>query len=743
MNIPANTGSQTAPTTDQETLVLGDLVRLFIDQIWWIIGITAVVFLLALAYVTVATPIYSADSLVQVEQQDSSSTLPGISSAAGSFGGATLPTEAEMQVMKSRRVLAPVVHDFKLEFVATPNVFPILGRIAQHFHKPGNLARPWFGLNSYAWGGEILDLETLNVPSYLENQPLMLTVLDANRYQLSGKDGGILLTGTVGTAAQGNGVTVVIKKLLANPGTKYTLVRSNELDAINGFASGLTIAEMGKQTGVVQISRNGADPALTASMTNAVARSYLEQHVEEKQAEASRMLDFLNGELPRLKADLEAAEAKLSAYQKQSGSFQPSTEANLYLQGQIQYEQQIAQLKLQEAGLLQRYTREHPMVIAIENQIAQTTAQKNVFEQRFRDIPNHEVNALGLQRDAKVSEDIYVAVLNKLQELSLTRAGQLGNVRILDQSLTPSDPIKPKKGLIEIASIVLGLIVGMLFVFTRKMLLVGIEDPDAIESKIGLPMLGAVPLNAVQLRWDSVLKRNSGARREILARSLPKDPAVEALRSFRTSLQFSLLDAPNKIVSFSGPVPGTGKSFVSVNIATLLAEAGMKVLLIDADMRRGHLNDYFNAQRGPGLSELLAGKVDSASVINSTDITGLSTIWTGAIPDNPAELLTGPRAAAILTGLESSFDIVLIDTPPVLAVTDASIISAIAGSSLLVFRSGMHSEREVTYAIKKLTSAGARVVGGVFNAIPSRVAKAGKYGGGNYHYVYQYDSEAK
>jgi tyrosine-protein kinase Etk/Wzc len=511
------------------------------------------------------------------------------------------------------------------------------------------------------------------------------------------------------------------------------------LDAIAGLALDVKVTELGKQTGVIQMVMTGRSPTRITALVNAIADSYLEQHLARKQEEASRMLIFLDGELPHLKAQLQAAEERLSAYQQKSGTFRPSEEAQIYLQGAIEYGRQISALRLQETQLLERFTRTHPAVQTMEQQIAQVTAQMNAFQARFRNIPTNEANSLGLQRDVTVSQETYVLLLSKVQELQLTRAGTLGNVRILDRSLRPAVPIKPNKGLVTGASVFLGLILGILFVFIRRSVTVGIEEPNDIERLFGLPVMGSIPLNPVQVRWDEIFKKEKGGRRPILASAMPHDPAIEALRSFRTSMQFALAGAPNKLLLFSGPAPGTGKSFILINLATILAEAGQRVLLVDADMRRGHLNDYFGKPRFPGLSEVLAGDVPAAEAINQTDIANLWTMWSGSVPDRPSELLTGPTTRKMFTALEEDFDVVIIDTPPVLAVTDATIISGFAGSTFMVLRSGMHSEREIEETIKRLSQSGGRLVGGIFNAVQSRLAKSGRYSSGNYHYVYHYD----
>lgn len=733
-----------APGSDQEPLVLGNLLGILLSKFWWILGITAVIVALAAAYVYTATPIYSANAVVQVEQPDgSSSPLTPTASMASSLSGGTLPTPAEIEVLQSRDVLAPVVQQYKLAFSVTPQTLPVIGKIASLLATPGEPAAPWLGLNRYAWGGEIADVSSVDVPQRYENKKLTLLAEGGDHFVLMGPNNEMLADGRVGQPVHEGDVQITVKRLVANAGTRFTVVRQNELDAVQAFGSRMSVSEQGKQTGVISIALKGADPAMTAVLANAVADSYLRQHMERKQEEASRMLTFLDGELPRLRAQLGDAETKLSQYQQASGSFQPSQEAQLYLQGSIEYDRQLAQLRLQRIMLLQQYMPDHPSVVALEQQIGQIEAQKAVFEKRFHGMPVDEVNAMSLQRDVKVSQDVYELLLSKVQELSLTRAGMLGNVRILDRALRPANPIKPNKPLVLSGAVMMGLILGSLFVLARKRMTVGIEEPEVIEERFGVPVLGAIPLNADQLRWDQRYDRAGNGRRTILAKSTPKDTAVESLRSFRTSLQFALADAPNNLLSFVGPIPGTGKSFVSINVATLLAEAGQRVLLIDADMRRGHLNEYFGKPRLPGLSEMLSGDMTPAQVINETDINNLSVIWTGNLPDNPSELLGAASTRTMLQALGNDFDVVIIDTPPVLAVTDATLIGSIVGTSFLVLRSGMHSEREVTAAIKQMTQRRSHLIGCVFNAMPSRVARYGKYSGGHHHYVYRYEVETK
>nr|WP_133649443.1 polysaccharide biosynthesis tyrosine autokinase [Paraburkholderia flava] len=708
--------------TEEEDVVLGQLLQVIIDDIWWLIAIAAAIVAMAVFYCYIAKPVYSADAHVRVEQSDSTSqaltqTQTG---AAITSGSTSLPTDAEIEIIKSRGVVAPVVQQCKLNFSVSPKTLPLLGSLAARLAKPGEPARPWFGLGSYAWGGEVADVDSVEVAPALEGQKMTMTALGNDRYRLQAPNGTELLTGEVGQPAQGGGVSILVNKLVARPGTQFNVMRANDLDAITAFQSAIQVTEQGKSTGVIQISLENGDPARAAMIANALAQSYLREHVATKQADASKMLDFLQSEEPRLKSDLERAEAALTAYQSKSGSINASDEAKVYLEGSVQYEQQISATRLQIASLQQRYGEDHPMLKAAREQLAELEAQRTKYSDRFRDLPATEVKAVQLQRDAKVAEDIYVLLLNRVQELSVQKAGTGGNVHIVDAALRPGAPIKPKKTLIVSAAAILGLIVGTGFVFLRRNMFKGIDDPEHIERTFHLPVYGLVPMSAQQAVLEQAVERGGDRQRAVLATARPKDVCIESLRSLRTSIQFTLLDARNRVIVLTGPMPGVGKSFLTVNLGVLLAHSGKRMLMIDGDMRRGALERHIGGPQENGLSELLSGQISLEEAIRPTDVDGLNFISCGRRPPNPSELLMSPRLPQYLEGLAKRYDVVLIDTPPVLAVTDASIIGGYAGSTFFVMRSGMHSEGEIGDALKRLKVAGVHVQGGIFNAMPAR-----------------------
>jgi tyrosine-protein kinase Etk/Wzc len=776
-------------SSSDEDAVMRDLLRMVMDQIWWVIGIAASVILAAVLYTKIATPIYSADALLQVDaQSNNNGNAQAQNSASLMPTVGPMRTDAEIEIIKSRAVVEPVVEQFKLNFTTSEKSVPVLGKISALFARPGHPLGTAFGLDSYAWGGEQFEVQSITVPKPLEGARLTLRALEHGRYELTDAFGQQILTGVAGEEAEAGGVSLFVKTLVARPGTEFYVTRYNQLDAVTGLAAGLQVTEKGRDTGVVQLSYTGADPHAITDIANAVAKSYLKQRTERAQEEASRMLSFLNGELPRLREEVKRTETALSEYQSKVGSFsfQPTQEAGVYLAGGLDYDKQLGTLRIQRAQLLQRFTEASQEVQQVDAQIAAMTREKKRFEDHFASLPSSERNAIALQRDAKVAGEIYVTLLNKTQELSISRAGTIGNVHIIDEALLPSQPVRPKSTLIISAGTLLGVISGILFAFCRRTFFTGVADPEFVERRFHLPIFGSIAFSPEQARSDrqlsamrsaalpaprstptevpavadepsgvmQLLRRRPAGEvpvgtqtvigsgrtpiRPLLVKTHPYDTTVEGLRGLRATLQFGLLDAPNRIVAITSPAPSDGKSFLCANLAALMAESGKRVLLIDADLRRGRLAHYLGRSPDGGLTELLTGQADLEAVARATGVDGLHFIAAGAYPPNPSEILTSSRFSEILARFEQEFDLVIVDTPPLLAVADAAVVANIAGSTVLVMRSGAHTEGHVADALKKLRRARARVVGGVMNAVPLKSHNRN----GTYDYAYAYTYSA-
>ena len=539
------------------------------------------------------------------------------------------------------------------------------------------------------------------------------------------------------------------------------------LDAIKRFSNNLKVSDKVKDTGLVQIAYTDSHPGMAADVANAISEQYMATAVAAKQRNDTATLAFINHELPRLHAELEKAEQAQSAYQTNAQSMQPTTEAQAYLQGGIDFDRRIADLQIQRTQLLDKYTPDSRWVRNIDQQLSQLQAQKDQFNARFTAMPASERKNADLARNAKVAEQVYLGMTQKAEELSVRRASTTGGAHIVDAAEVPFKPVKPEPLIILPGGAALGLLLGVTSVFVRRHVMAGVTDPLFVEARLGVPLMGEVFYSQQQVRLDQeigALQRRSLASRsspskagpparlpqrqepsdgriaaagagvsKVLADRYPDDPTIEALRSVRTALSLDLAHAPNNIVMMAGPTPSAGKSFVAANMAVLHAEVGARVLLIDADMRNGHLAYFFGQPNRGGLSEVLKGAMRPHEALRRTSVEGLTLMSCGSRITNPAALLMRQNFRDILQQFSHEYDLVIVDTPPFLVVTDAAIIAGDAGATVLVLRSGMQSEEEIAETVRKLERSEARVSGAVFNAIPpSRSHRYyGYYGSGD------------
>jgi tyrosine-protein kinase Etk/Wzc len=721
---------------ENDEIDLGELIGTLIDHKWLIGLVTGLFFLGSVAYALLATPIYQANAVVQVEKKVPS--LPGLSDIAQSLGATTSPAVTEIALLTSRTVIGQAVDDLKLNIQVAPDRLPVLGNaIARRFaaSQPDAVASPWLGLSRYDWGGSALDVFQLDVPDSLLTKPLMLVAGDNGSYTLLDDSGDTLFKGAVGEVASGRGVTMQVKSLRANPGTRFEVTRNRTLATIVQLQQDIGAAEQGKDSGIIALTYQNADPAVAAAILDQVSELYVRQNVERNSAEAASSLQFVKEQLPNVRRELEKAQDALNAFQTRAHTVDISLQTKGLLDQIVTVESSIQQLRLQLAEADRRYTHEHPAYIALQQQIGQLQARKEAMEKQVGELPDTQQELLRLTRDVKVSNETYTSLLDQAQRLDIARAGTVGNVRLIDKAAVDvTQPVKPKKALVVLGGTLLGGFLAVAFVFLRQMLNRGVEDPAVIE-QLGLPVYASIPLSE-QERASSVQSDRRGARsrRGLLATSAPADLATEALRSLRTSLHFARLEARNNVLMISGASPGAGKTFVSCNLAAVVAQAGQRVLLIDADMRKGSLHKVMGGVAEHGLSELIAGRLELAEAIRQADgIDSLHYISRGKAPPNPSELLMNARFTTLLEGLMPRYDLIIIDTPPILAVTDAAIIGGRVGTSLLVARFGLNQPREIALAKQHFEQNGIELKGAILNAVEKRAA--GYYGYAYYEYT--------
>lgn len=735
-----NTESLQPLIDEYDSIDVGGLFAALLES--KIIIISFIVFALLIGGVKsfLDTPIYQTDALLQI--QEPTSQLGALESVSGLFEAKT-PVLAEIEIIRSRKILGAVVQNLELNLIAEPKYFPIIGRaLARRFESTHNneVAAAYFELIDYAWGGESILVDTFEISDEFVGKDFTLIAQDQGHFKLLLEEK-LVLEGEVGkhTTASDSSVSLFVSALKARPNTQFIVKKQTSRTAFESLKHSFSVAEKVKNSGILEFSLESANPRLAMQTLNEIANIYVRQSVELKSAEAQKTLAFLEKQLPTLKDQLEAATSALNEFRTQKGSVDLDTETQSLLQGIVELNTQLTLLQQKRDEARQKFTEAHPSVIAIDKQIARLQEQLKKHDRNIEILPETQQVILRLSRDVKVNTELYTTLLNNAQTLRVAKEGTVGHVRIIDEAFLPVLPIKPKKTLIIGISFAIGLLLGIGTVLIRRALHRGIEDPDLIEKNLNIPVYSTVPHSNDQDKLNFNIEKNRKNRtKELLLLSLTNkdDIAIESLRSLRTTLHFAFLEAQNNIIMITGPSPNVGKSFVSTNLAVMLADAGKKILLIDADLRKGAINKSLGLDRSPGLSDIITEEqtiVDSIMTIPEANIDFMAT---GSIPPNPSELLLHERFGILLSRLSQQYDHIIIDSPPVLAVTDACIIGRMASVTLMVAKAGMHPMRELTQSVKRLSQAGVSLKGMVFNDVPQQNSK---YGYGYSKYIYQYN----
>lgn len=701
---------------------IGRLVGTVIEAKWWVLGITAAFAAAAIVYTLFATPIYSADALVRIEQNQGSALVQDISNALTSKPPAS---EAEIQMITSRLVLGKTVDDLDLDIAVSKNTFPILGAGWERLMGRQN---------------ETVKVTSFNRPVAMADSTFTLEVLSPTIYRLSNDDG-FSVEGKVGEAVNKDGVSLVVAGIAAHDGASFTLTKYSTLGMINTLQNSLSVTEDGKDSGVLTLNMVGEDKDQIRDILNSIARNYVAQNVARKSEEAAKSLEFLEVQLPQVRSQLDVAENKLNAYRQQKDSVDLPLEAKSVLDSMVNIDAQLNELTFREAEISKLYTRIHPAYRTLLEKRRALEDEKAKLSQRVTAMPKTQQEIVRLTRDVESGQQVYMQLLNKQQELKITKASTVGDVRIVDPAITQPGVVKPKKALIILGSIILGLMLSIVGVLLRSLFNRGIESPQVLEEH-GINVYASIPLSEWQKSHDSV-KNVNGVKRykqsQLLAVGNPTDLAIEAIRSLRTSLHFAMMQAQNNVLMMTGVSPSIGKTFVCANLAAVISQTHKRVLMIDCDMRKGYSHELLGTTNDNGLSDVLVGKATIESSAKRTTVANLDLIPRGQVPPNPSELLMSERFSELLKWGSANYDLVLIDTPPILAVTDAAIVGRHAGTTLMVTRYAVNTLKEVETSLNRFEQNGITVKGVILNSIFRRATGYQDYG----YYEYEYQSDSK
>lgn len=650
------------------------------------------------AYSFLATPIYQANATLQYDKMSQVSLLDQMSDVMP-FANSNSQADSEIEVIKSRMVLGKTVADLNLD---------------THTAPAGFFDRLWGDKASVA-------ISLYSLPKHLIGEPAILTYLGENRYALHIDKQTV--EGKVGELLKQDEISLLVSSINAEVGQEFTLSKNARYSTIENLRNTLTIAEVGKGTGIINLTIKGADKAENVQILNSIIQNYVDQNTERKKEVTNNTLLFLDEYLPKVKTKLDNYENQLNAFRKKNESIDLSLEAKSALDSALQVEEKLNELTFKEVEIQQLYTRNHPAYQSLLDKRQQLLREKEKISKNIQKLPNTQQQIVRLTRDVESEQAIYNQLVAKQQELSVLNSGITADVRIIDSAESQPNAVAPKKSLILVLATILGFIVGCAYVIAREFFnnkIKGTEDIDAL----GVNVYATIPFSNYEKKLIA-----AGNKRP-LALENPADTAVEAIRSLRTSVYFSVMNQGNNLVMISSASPGVGKSFVTSNMAVVLANAGKKVLLIDTDLRKGRIHKAFGLSNKAGLSEYLAQQDTTQPTIHHGVIENLDVICRGKNVTHSSELLMGERFKHLLDTVKGQYDIVVIDTPPILAITDSAIIGKYVGTSLLIAYYGVNTVKDVELSLKRFKQNDIEITGVILNGIDAK--------SDDYNYVYEY-----
>lgn len=728
-------------SNDEHEISLSDLVNTLLQNVR-IIAVTFVVVLaVGLMYAVLSPPVYQTDALIQVEDQGTGVGLAGLSQISEAFGMQQSSIAGEIEILRSREVLLKAIEKTRAtDVISVDNRFPIIGDwlVRRHEAQADELAEPLFGLSGFAWGGERLELAEFQVPRgvyYLERTQ--------DGFVFKNEDGRVLLeSGLIGQRisfdVQGQEASLAVKTLVGREGARFRVQKVSSIETFESLRQNLQVSEAGAQSRVIRLKLEHQNRQFAMDFVNAVASAYLQQNVERRSAEARSSLTFLEEQLPQLRHNVEQKEEELSEFRLASGTISIPDETQGLLRQAVELENRRLELQLKRDELRQRYKTEHPSLKALNQQLSAIQNASSQLGDDIDKLPQAQRDLLRLERDTQVNTQLYISLLNSAQELRVAEAGTIGNVRIIDFAVFAERPVKPKRALIVAVAALLGGMLGVMLALLRSFLRPAVQRAEQIEQHTGLSTYVSVPESNTQKSFGiAALRRRRGqGSQQLLALEQPDDPSIESLRSLRTGLKFAMMGTEGKTLAITGATSGVGKSFVSANLAAVLAAANQKVVLLDTDLRRSRLHEYFGYKRKQvGLTDLLLGQKTLEEVLVKVN-DNLFVIPAGTPPPNPGELMLSPVLAEVLAQLKVDYDLVIADTAPLLPVADTLALMQHMSVSLLVARAEHSTLSEVKDAVTKLRTAGLddRLKGVVFNGV--RRYRLGY--GSSYRYYYSY-----
>lgn len=703
------------------TLLRGWKTILFFALLGLVIGIL---------YSRYINPTFRSDALIQIDD-----TSSGVSALGGDIseliGSEASKAQTEAELIRSRMILEPVINLLHLRIHLADAEIGAMDRIVND------------RINTSIHTSEGVTLKTVDGTAQLSQFNVSQGYLNQSFTLIRSESGFTLSNGFDDFQGQFNKphkfkgvdgqIQITVNDLPIN-GHLISLAKQTLQGSTNAINSALSVVEKGNQTGIIELSMTGNNQQQTSLILKEIILSYIGQNQSRGTEDTTRTIEFMETQIPLLRKKLEDSESVFNEFRTKYGTIDVSQEASILLAENSQIDTQLSDLKLKKADLTTYYTDEHPLVIQIAEQIAVLNARKQKIDNTIAGLPEVQREFLKLSQDTEINREIYLTLLKNYQQLQIAKAGQKGFARIIDLPIDTFNPIAPRKLLIMALTLILGGMLGTILVLIKSLLRNVVKDPERLESKTGIPVIATIPRSPLLTRF----RKNKSSQNRLLAHADNNGLSYEAIKSLRTNLMFAMpsvgkIGQRAKVILITGESPGVGKSFISSNLSEVFSQLDKKVLIIDADMRLGELHKVFNMTQDNGLGDYLAEEIALATVIHPTTMDNIDFMPRGQHPKNPSSLLAGDKFEQMMTALNEHYDYIVIDSPPILAASDAMIMSHYADKVLMVTRYDQSIEGQVAYAIKQMQKANIQVDGIILNDVQQGLMN--KY---SYHYSYAY-----
>lgn len=746
-----------------EEVHLWDHLNVILRRWKLVLLVLCAVFLGGVYYTFTQQPVYEASTTIQVQGRDSL--------MLGEFGmGSQNNLSDDLQILQSRSMAEKVARRLHLDWQISEKPPGLAVDIREFYTRPGN-------------SGFLVELTGNG----------RFRVLDSGRK--------VVGTGASGSLTQGKDLSLLLNIQGGQAGDRFYLEKITLYVAAVQVQGSINARQVGEGGSIIRLSCRDIDPVRARDVVNTLAQVYQEQSINVKSQEAGKTIEFIEKQVDAFRNDLDLSERALLEYNvksglrvlgpegatlvnKLSGLEQQKFAVRLRKKG-IEYAMKsleearsrgkaftppaisgepvpkdatsrLVALEVEKENLLREFTKAHPRVLDVERKIegmlkqilaAYEAAQEGLtfeenslareiasLERELQKLPQAELELARLTRPSKVNTGIYTFLLQKHQEARIAHASTISNVQIIDPAVTPEQPVSPNKKKNLSMGVFAGLFLGVGLAFFLNYMDDTIKDTESAKNILGLPVLAIIP--HIPHRKTGV---GTGAKKALVVGLQPRSAVAEAFRSLRTGVHFSTIDKGKKVLLVTSSFPGEGKSTVSSNLAMVFAQTGARVLLIGCDLRRPSLHRLFDQDKVPGLTEVLVDDVALEKALHPTGVSGMDFIGAGTSPPNPAELLGSTQMKNLLEELRPKYDHIFLDVPPLLAVTDAAVLTALSDLVLVVLEVGRVPIKAALRMQETLQSLQIPVTGVILNDKSGEGEKYyGYYGKGRYYGYYGY-----